>query len=118
MNHMQGNYRVVFQLTNQEVAIHKNMIRHINNLLIALPGTLVQVVVHADGLSFALNHSPVKNITESLVHQGLEFLICENTLKARNISANEVLPFFTKIPSGIAHIVVKQSEGWSYIKAG
>lgn len=49
----------------------------------------------------------------------MKFVVCENTLKNRKISKDafpEILVEYT--PAGIAEIVEKQEQGWSYIKGG
>jgi hypothetical protein len=47
------------------------------------------------------------------------FLVCENTLKNRKISKDVfVTELVEYIPAGIAEIVEKQEQGWSYIKGG
>jgi intracellular sulfur oxidation DsrE/DsrF family protein len=45
-------------------------------------------------------------------------VVCENTLKNRNISKDLLIPNVEFVPAGIAEIVEKQEEGWSYIKGG
>jgi hypothetical protein len=50
---------------------------------------------------------------------GVRFLICENTLKNRKISKDVFISEIVEyIPAGIAEIVEKQEQGWSYIKGG
>jgi len=44
--------------------------------------------------------------------------VCENTLKQRKIDKSEILPEASFVPVGIAELVLKQEEGWAYIKAG
>jgi intracellular sulfur oxidation DsrE/DsrF family protein len=46
------------------------------------------------------------------------FLACENTIKEKQLDRTKVLPEAGYVAAGIIHIVVRQEEGWSYIKAG
>ena len=53
-----------------------------------------------------------------LSKKGVSFAVCNNSLKARNIDANRVIPEAIIVPVAILEIVKKQKKGWSYIKAG
>src|SRR5687767_10862222 len=111
-------YKVVFQLSNNDTFIHKSLIRQLSNLLTALQGVTVEVVAHSYGIDFLLKDSPFKDNIEVLAGQGVEFMVCQNTLKEGKTDPAEILPLAKIIPAGIAHVVVRQSEGWGYIKAG
>ena len=43
---------------------------------------------------------------------------CANTLKARNLTKEALIPEAVAVPSGIGEVIMKQEEGWSYLKAG
>ena len=46
------------------------------------------------------------------------FLACENTIKERNLDRTKVIAEAGYVKAGIIHIVERQEDGWSYIKAG
>jgi uncharacterized protein len=75
-------------------------------------------VSHGAGIELLFNDSPVKNKLHLLHEKGVTFLFCQNTLTDRKIKISKFLAFSKIVPSGVAHIIVRQSEGWSYIKAG
>lgn len=61
-------------------------------------------------------HPEYGNRISALVDLGVAFVICENSLKNRQI-ANDMIPeFITIVPQGIEEIVVKETEGYAYIK--
>ena len=39
-------------------------------------------------------------------------------MKQKKIVRSQLLPFVSTVPMAIAEIVVKQEQGWSYLKAG
>ena len=118
MNKVPGEHKVVVQLTNNDTLVQKSMIRQLNNILNAFEKIKIEVVVHGPGIELLLNKSPLKNNVALLNQKGVAFLACQNTLNEKKIDRSELLPLCTVVPSGIAHIIVRQSEGWSYIKAG
>jgi intracellular sulfur oxidation DsrE/DsrF family protein len=62
--------------------------------------------------------SVVKNNLEKLQQRGVTFLVCRNTLNEKKIDPKTLLPIAHIIQAGLAHVITRQSEGWSYIKAG
>ena len=71
------------------------------------------------GLEF-LMPSKSKHITtiKALHAKGVRFIVCENTMTTRKISKEQFIPEVEYETSGIAEIVEKQEQGWSYIKGG
>ena len=49
---------------------------------------------------------------------GVRFAACQNTMRRRNISKEDLLPFVGTVDSGVAEVVRKQEEGWAYLKGG
>ena len=65
------------------------------------------------------NNTKYQTRLQTLQAKGVKFVVCENTLKNRKITKDafpEILVEY--IPAGIAEIVEKQEQGWSYIKGG
>jgi uncharacterized protein len=46
------------------------------------------------------------------------FLACENTIAERKLDRSKIIPEAGFVKAGIIHIVERQEDGWSYIKAG
>ena len=55
---------------------------------------------------------------EDLLKQGIVFNACENTMKKYGINKQMLIPAVVSVPSGVAELILKQEEGWSYLKAG
>jgi intracellular sulfur oxidation DsrE/DsrF family protein len=45
-------------------------------------------------------------------------VLLENTMRKKNVCRADLLPFVTTVDSGVAEVVRKQEQGWSYIKSG
>ena len=118
MEKTSGSLKVVIQLNANDPAIQKSLIGQVNNILKALGNIPIEVMAHGAGVDLLLQGSSMKNNVELLNEKGVVFLICQNTLNDRKVEITEFLPFCKVVPSGVAHIIVRQSEGWSYLKVG
>jgi intracellular sulfur oxidation DsrE/DsrF family protein len=64
------------------------------------------------------DRSIVADKVKHLRERGIVFLACENTIKEKQLDRGKVLPDAGYVQAGIIHIVERQEDGWSYIKAG
>jgi intracellular sulfur oxidation DsrE/DsrF family protein len=48
--------------------------------------------------------------------KGVVFEACENTMKKKSLSKEDLLPGTKTVPSGAVEIIRKQSAGYSYFK--
>jgi intracellular sulfur oxidation DsrE/DsrF family protein len=89
-------------------------------------------VLHGDGLALllypdALPKTKMKaaNANEDLQarisglkQQGVQFQVCGNTLKSRNVEVKDLYDVDAKdvVPSGVAQLGILQAQGYAYIK--
>lgn len=111
-------HKVVFHLSNNDTFIQKSLIRQLTNLLDAMDDVSIEVVTHSYGIDLLLQNSPFRNNIEDLKEKGVDFIACENTLRHEQMDARQLLGEVTIVRAGIAHIIQRQAQGWSYIKAG
>ncbi|MES2161268.1 MAG: DsrE family protein [Pseudomonadota bacterium] len=98
-------------------------LRNIRNHLDASPNVQIVVVALGGGIDFLLegamdkNGNPYEVVVQELAARHVQFRVCNNTLKARNLGKDKVLPEATIVPSGVAEISRLQAlEGYAYIK--
>lgn len=111
--------RVVFQLSTPDTAAYRALTRQLNNLLEGLPKAQIEVVVHNKGI--AMLHKDKSNVApelEGLKTKGVQFVVCEQTMKQQKLQKSDILPMAGFVPRGLVEIITKQEQGWSYIKAG
>lgn len=99
------------------------VLRVVTNYLIAEPTAEVAVVGYGGGIDFMLkgavdpNGKPYAIELNRLADRGVAFKVCNNTLKARNLSADAVAPMASVVPSAVIEIVRLQThEGFAYFK--
>lgn len=82
----------------------------------------LRVVMHGNGLellSFAKTNANLQNVVAGLKSRGVRFLVCNNTVTAREIDVeNDLYDVWPEdiVPSGVAELGKLQGEGFGYIK--
>lgn len=112
-------HRVVFQVTKGETADQQQVIGQLNNILRALPQAEIEVICHGKALPLVLRtQSSVKDEVTDLITRGVVFAACENTMSRAKVGKGDLISGVTTVPSALAEIILKQEQGWAYIKAG
>jgi uncharacterized protein len=115
-----GKHRVVFQVTDEGEEHWEAVLGNVEHLREAFgPGrTEVEVVGHGKGLGMLLaTNRSLADRMQKLADDGVVFAACENTMKKKHVTKDQLLPFATTVDSGVAEVVRKQEAGWSYIKS-
>lgn len=112
-------HRVVFQVTKGETADQEQVIGQLNNILRALPNAEIEVICHGKALPLLLEaESQVRDGIIDLLTRGVAFAACENTMRRAKAKQDDLISGVTTVPSALAEIILKQEQGWAYIKAG
>lgn len=113
-------HKIVFQFTNAiDTLQQKAFVKQLQNLQEHWPDAQYEVVVYNQGLELLMpGKSKYLPEIKSLIQQGVEFLVCENSMKNRKIGKEAFIPEAGYVKAGIAELVERQEEGWTYIKGG
>jgi intracellular sulfur oxidation DsrE/DsrF family protein len=113
--------KVVFQLNAAQDA--PTVLRFVTNYLAVEPGAEVAVVGYAGGIDFMLEGArdpggkPYAEQLAALAARGVAFKVCNNTLKARNLTAAAVSPPAMVVPGAVNEIIRLQTkEGYAYFQ--
>jgi len=112
--------KVVYHVNDSAVA--RVAMNNVNNHLNAAPNAKIVVVTQGKGIDFLLNDAkddkgPYNAQVASLKSKGVEFRVCRNTLKSRNLGDDAVIMEAQVVPSGVAEIGKLQAkEGYVYLK--
>ncbi len=114
--------KVVYHV-NDTGAQAANALRNIGNHLEVNPKARIVVVTHAQGVDFLFdgakdrNGNPYNIAVEELKGRGVQFDVCEITLRNRKITRGKFIPETTFVPSGVAEITrLQQREGYAYLR--
>jgi uncharacterized protein len=117
-----GPDKVVYHL-NSGLEQASDGLRNIRNHLEVNPKAKIVVVAHARGVDYLMkgakdkNGNPYDVAVEQLVTQGVQFDVCEITLRNRKLSRDQFIPEAVFVPSGVAEITRLQArEGYAYLR--
>jgi intracellular sulfur oxidation DsrE/DsrF family protein len=79
----------------------------------------IEVVAHGAGIGLVqLKNTALRERIEAIEKTGPVFAACSNTLRKRELSAADLTPGVKVVDSGLAEIVRREEQGWSYVKLG
>ncbi len=64
----------------------------------------------------AENGPEAASVWKELSGQGVVVAACGNALKGLGVAAESLYPFVRVVPAGVAELVLRQAEGFAYIK--
>ncbi len=113
-------HRVVIQLSSNDTSAWKGLMKNIENLKNAWGDSVaIEVVAHSNGIEFLVNYKTTQQAKIAFFKtKGVQFVGCENTMRERKIPKETIIPEAGFVKSGVAEVILKQEQGWSYIKGG
>lgn len=110
--------KIVFDVTSKEESVHDKTLRHVQMMSEAYPDSEFEVVIYGGAINMALaGKSIVSEQIESFKQNDkVSFKVCEGTMKRYEVTKSQLLTGVETVPDGILEIVIRQSEGWGYIK--
>lgn len=110
--------KIVFDVTSANVEVHQATIRHVAMMSEEYPESEFEVVLYGGSIDMVLiGKSAVADEVKMLAAKGnVSFVICEFTMKRKNVPLSQLIPGVGTVPDGIMELVLKQMEGWGYIK--
>ena len=114
--------KVVYHM-NEGVDHAPQALRNVRNHLSVDPKAKIVMVMHAAGINYLMKDAkdkdgnPFEVTVQDLKSKGVEFRVCEITLKSRNIDKKQLIDDVTYVPSGVAEVSRLQAqEGYAYLK--
>ncbi|HUQ96941.1 MAG TPA: DsrE family protein [Chitinophagaceae bacterium] len=111
-------YKALYVLNQSDDKKIRGLIRNVNNALEdpRLKGKLqVELVAFGDGVELYKKANRYDTLLLNLQNKGVLLAQCENTIRERNISKEELWPFISYVPSGNGEIIIRQQQGWSVV---
>jgi intracellular sulfur oxidation DsrE/DsrF family protein len=112
------HYKAVYQLNTDDDKKIMGTLKNISNALEdpRLKGKLeLELVVHGGGVAAFKKGSAYEQQLLALQKAGVILAECENTLRERNISKDELFDFISFVPSGNGELIIRQQQGWAII---
>lgn len=113
------HYRAIYQLDSNDPKIIEKAIRNINNALTdpRLKGKVeLELVTFAGGTEVVVKGSKYEDALRDLVLKGVIVAQCNNSLRERKVSRDQVYDFVAVVPSGNGELIIREGEGWGIVK--
>ena len=111
--------KIIYQYTVKDSAFQSTFMRQLANIQKVAPDAKIEIVCHGPGLELLQKEkSLVADKIAAFIASGVVFNACEFSMNERKLTKEQMIPSATFVKAGIFEIATKQSEGWSYIKAG
>lgn len=108
---------VVLHLSDESPDKHRAVLRNALNLLPEIDlGTEVEVVVHGGAARLALRDQPTAPALAEALAAGIRVVVCRNSMRSLGVHDADLTPGTVPVPSGVAHLVARQGEGWAYLR--
>ena len=113
-----ADYRVVFDMTSKDSINQQAVVRQVNLISKGNADAKLEVVIYGQGLDIAIKGKTSQEaaVTQLLTNKNISFKVCEMSMKRQNVDKSQLIPGVEVVPDGIYEIVLKQKEGWGYIK--
>jgi hypothetical protein len=116
--HAQSDYRVVFDLTSKDSLDHRAVLRWVTEISNANAKAKLEVVMYGQGVNMVKDKSQyAETISKLMTNKNVSFKVCAVALQNQGIDKSQLIPGIQIVPDGIYEIILKQKEGWGYIKA-
>jgi intracellular sulfur oxidation DsrE/DsrF family protein len=111
-------HKVVMEMSLAGVDAWKHAVGHIGVLRNAFKEDVqIEMVCLGEGLA-VLQKTDTELQAQLMKHAeaGVTFAACQNSMRSRKVTTQDLFPFATEVPSGIGEVVLKQEAGYSYLK--
>jgi uncharacterized protein len=111
-------YKALYILNSSDEKKIKGTLRNINNALEdpRLKGKLqVELIAFGDGVEVFKKANHYDTLLTNLQKKGVLLAQCENTIRERKISKEDLWPFISYVPSGNGEIIIRHYQGWATV---
>ena len=117
---VQHMHRVVIQFSTADTLEHKGLMNNLKHLKEGWGDSVeVEVVVHGPGIDLLTKGKTTQqDAIQKMMKKQVKFVLCQNTMKQRNVTKEQILEGVEFVPMAIGEIILKQEQGWTYIKGG
>lgn len=109
------SYKALFILDDSNPKKMEGILHNIENSLDdpRLKGKLrVELIAFGAGVNLYKKTNHMDTLLLPLLKRGVILAECENTMKMKNISKDELWPFVSYVPSGNGEIIIREAQGW------
>lgn len=102
------SYQVVVQVDTFHENLWKSLSARLDAMRAELGECTIEMVLHGSAVKALVQ------LVEPIDH--VSIVVCQRALVGNGIDLSSLPSFVDVVPSGLAYLVKKQTEGWTYLK--
>lgn len=113
-----NKYKALYILDQSDIKKIHMVVKNMNNALEdpRLKGKLqIELIAFGNGTEIFKKANHYDTLLLALKSKGVILAQCENTLRERRISKEDLWPFISYVPSGNGEIIIRQYQGWAIV---
>lgn len=79
-------------------------------------GIDIEIVAYGPGINMLKFDSAVSGRIMDALQKGIRVEACQNTMRGMKLTPKDMLPNIGYVPSGVGEIIMKEQEGYAYIR--
>jgi len=112
-----GTEKIVIQVSDADPRTWNQALNVVKNLQqVYGKGTQIEVVAFGNGIGMVKMDSEVGNRIGETLQSGAQVYACENTMRARKLSRDDMLGKIGYVSAGVVEIIDKQRQGWATLR--
>jgi intracellular sulfur oxidation DsrE/DsrF family protein len=114
-----ARYKAVFQVSDADPAKWKLTLNNMRNAQAELgaDNVVIELVAFGPGIGILKADAEVAPRVGEAAQAGIAVLACENTIRGMQLTRAQLHPQAGSVPSGVAHLIRRQNEGYAYIRS-
>jgi len=116
----QVKYRVLIQVDEDSIDKMNSALNSARNIqhVFGPENIEVEIVVYGDGVKTLKYYAPIPiaDRVKEVTTEGVRIVACEIAMRTHKLRPSDMLEQVRYVQSGVAEIIEKQTEGWSYIR--
>ena len=111
-------YRVVFHVTENNPQKWNIVLNNAGNVQenLGRDNVTIEIVTHGPGIDMLKAESKVAPRLAQALDRNIGLLACEYTMRNAKVTKADMYGGISYVPSGVSHILQRQSEGWYYLR--
>ncbi len=111
-------HKVVFQVSDADPAKWNLALNNARNVLADLGSdkVAIEIVAYGPGIGMLKLDSLAGSRIAEALGKGVAVVACENTMRNLKINREDMLPEIGYVPAGVVEIMLRQQQGYAYIR--
>lgn len=113
-----GKHLIVFHMTDGDPMKWNIVLNNAGNVQEELgkDKVVIEIVTHGPGIGMLKAESKVAPRLAQAMDRNINLYACENTMRMAKVTKADMYAGISYAPSGVAHIIKRQEEGWTYLR--